>query len=61
MEKTAKPETEELLACPECKGMGWQKQWPGEYREPPPDCRECDGTGERTKEQIEAYNERQRP
>lgn len=44
----------EAYACPACGGVGWTKH---SYH----DCRECDGTGERTKEQVEAYFDRMKP
>lgn len=50
----------EKVACPACQGMGWQKQWPGSGREPPPDCRACGGTGEMTQDDADSYFDRQR-
>lgn len=49
----------EQLQCPRCQGQGVIKKWPGD-RSPDRDCAECDGTGVRTKEQVDAYFERQR-
>lgn len=59
----------EKFACPACGGMGWTRHRtdtrPGNDASRPhdyayPDCRECRGSGERTKDQVEAYHDRYR-
>ncbi len=53
---TAGPEAEEFQ-CPACRGMG-EVRGP-ERGMPWLECRACDGTGAMTKEECEAWHDRQ--
>jgi len=45
---------EDMLRCEACGGVGWVNG--GGYRYP--DCRHCDGSGVMTKDQVNAYWDR---